>query len=119
MKITGSFTRSKLPVLISMVTAVAFGCALAMGCGKKENATNTPPPAADNPSTALAVAPPQVQDPDLSELNRQLRRWIVRNRRPPKNFDDFASSCGFQIPSPPPGKKYSIDKQMHIVLVNT
>jgi len=41
----------------------------------------------------------------------------VRNRRPPKNFEDFAATSGVEIPPPPDGKRYAIDKTMHIILV--
>jgi hypothetical protein len=63
------------------------------------------------PDTATAT----VSDP--VELNRELRKWILRNRRPPKNFEDFSSTAGVQIAPPPDGKKYAIDKTMHVILV--
>jgi hypothetical protein len=55
---------------------------------------------------------------DLEQLSRELRKWIVRNRRPPKSFEEFAASANVQIPQPPPGKKYAVSKTMHVVLVN-
>jgi len=51
-------------------------------------------------------------------LDRELRKWILRNRRPPKNFEDFAATSGVEIPPPPGGKKYVVDKTMHVVLAN-
>jgi hypothetical protein len=105
----------------------------ASGCSKKTSSvTPAPPPVADaqadaapgqpaSPQPAQPSASPLVQadgQPDLSELNRKLIRWIVGNRRPPKNFEDFAATAGFAIPAPPPGKKYVIAKNMHIELVS-
>jgi hypothetical protein len=49
-------------------------------------------------------------------MDRELRKWIVRNRRPPKNFEDFAATAGVSIPPAPDGKKYVIDKTMHVIL---
>jgi hypothetical protein len=105
----------------------------ASGCSKKtSSATPAPTPVADAqadaapsqpaaPPPAQPSASPLVQDdgqPDLSVLNRRLIRWIVGNRRPPKNFEDFAATAGFAIPPPPPGKKYVIAKNMHIQLIS-
>jgi hypothetical protein len=73
------------------------------------------PPAAVAPTAAAA---PASGAPDLRELDRDLIRWMVGNRRPPKNFADFAATAGVQIPPPPAGKKYIIDKTMHIQLVD-
>jgi hypothetical protein len=56
--------------------------------------------------------------PDLVELRRALARWLVRNRRPPANFEDFAATAGVVIPPPPAGKKYVITKRMEILLVD-
>ena len=45
-------------------------------------------------------------------------RWLIANKRRPKDFEDFAATAGVPIPPPPAGKKYAIGKDMHIVLVN-
>jgi hypothetical protein len=77
------------------------------------------PPAAVAPTVAPTVAAaPASGAPDLKELDRGLIRWIVGNRRPPKNFADFAATAGVPIPPPPAGKIYIIDKTMHIQLVD-
>ncbi len=88
--------------LWGMVVLAAGVVFVAGGCGKEKAA-------------ATASAQP---DPDLQDVNRQLRRWILKNQRPPENFEDFAATAGMQIPPPPAGKKYAIDKHMHVVLVN-
>ena len=75
------------------------------------------------PTTAAPPAPAEAatqtnSEPNLRELQRTLIRWTMVNRRAPKNFDDFAATAGIPIPPPPPGKKYFIDKTMHVLLVN-
>jgi hypothetical protein len=85
------------------------------GCGRGDKPSKASPEA---PSLTQTTAPAGNQEPDLAELNRQLRRWIVQNRRPPKNFEDFAATCSYQVPAAPAGKKYQIDSKMHVVLVN-
>jgi hypothetical protein len=70
-----------------------------------------------SPATAHA-APAPPAGPDLAEINRTLIRWIVRNRRPPGSFEEFASSAGAPIPPAPAGKKYIIGGNMHVQLVN-
>jgi hypothetical protein len=119
--------------------ALTFGILVAAGgCSKKAPSAAAPPPpdapdqsvtASNQPASPQAVpAPvpgqqpaPTVQadgQPDLAALNRALVRWLVGNRRPPKNFEDFAATAGVTIPPPPPGKKFIITKDMHIHLVN-
>jgi hypothetical protein len=118
----------------SCLMALTLGVLVAAaGCSKKTSAVApVSPPAVDaqaspapsqpaSPQPAQPSASPLVQadgQPDLSELNRKLIHWIVGNRRPPKNFEDFAATAGFAIPPPPPGKKYVIAKNMHIELVS-
>lgn len=119
---------SRWTALTLLVLAMAGGCAK-----KTPTATAPPPPVAQAqdqtaPVASQTVAPqpgqptsPLVQadgQPDLGELNRTLIRWIVRNRRQPANFGDFAASAGVAIPPPPPGKQYVIGKNMHIQLVS-
>ena len=105
-----------------------------MGCGKKAPAPTTqsqPPVQSQNPPAVGAgqsAAPPVGQQtsalmqpdgqPDLPELNRTLLRWILANRRRPASFEDFSATAGVVIPPPPAGKKYTIRKDMHIVLVD-
>lgn len=99
------------------------------GCGKKETPAPTapaqPPPQAAQPAAApqqpQVSHPPVAQanaEPDMGELNRAMIRWIVRNKRAPSTFEEFASTAGVQIPPPPAGKKYVIAANKHIQLVN-
>ena len=97
------------------VLAVALACG-SIGCRK--DPAEVPPPPASTQAVATATQAAAPTAPNLDEITRQLRRWILKNQRPPKNFEDFASTTSYQIPPPPPGKKYVINRQMHVVLEN-
>ncbi len=95
---------------------MVLGGSLAAGCKKKT--PEAPPPPPSTQAVATAASPVVAQAPDLGEITRQVRRWILKNQRPPKSFEDFASTTSYQIPPPPAGKKYVINRQMHVVLEN-
>lgn len=109
--------------------AACFSLALLAGC-KKDAGTDpvTAPetnsiaaevshaPVYTTPKTPAVVVTP-AGAPDFSEMNREVRRWILRNQRPPKSFEEFAASANAQFPPPPAGKKYALDKTMHVILV--
>jgi hypothetical protein len=90
--------------------------ALALGGCHKSAPPPAAPPATNQQAAAVQAAP--ASQPDMPELNRALMRWVLGHRRTPANFEDFASSAGVTIPPPPPGKKYLLRKDMHIVLVD-
>ena len=52
----------------------------------------------------------------LNQLSLELRKYVVRTRSVPKNFEDFISKSNVQAPPPPPSKKYAIRDQA-VVLV--
>lgn len=54
---------------------------------------------------------------DLKQMDRALLKWLMANRRKPSSFEEFAATAGVPIPPPPAGKKYFIDKNMHILVV--
>ena len=118
---------------VNLLFGLALGVALAFlsgGCKKATPPAAAAPtpaevqPAADqspvnhSAATAAPTAAQPAAGPDLGELNRGMIRWIVANRRRPKNFEDFAATANMTIPPPPSGKKYVIDSTMHIQLVN-
>jgi predicted small lipoprotein YifL len=105
------------------------------GCGKKKpleaanssGATQTPSSTqptlgAPGPGPQVLRQPETIAQPDgqtdLHALNRCLVRWLIANKRRPKDFADFAATAGVPIPPPPAGKQYAIGTNMHIVLVN-
>lgn len=99
----------------------------ANGCGKKapQPVASQPAPTADAPAQpapqAQATAQPAVQqkgEPDLADINRSLIRWLIRNKRRPANFEDFAATADPPVPPAPPGKKYILGANMHVQLVN-
>jgi hypothetical protein len=100
------------------VCRLLAACVLILaGCGKADKAiVATPAPAPGNVESAATNQVP-AGEPDLAELNRDLLRWVVKNKRAPASFEDFAATSGVTIPPAPPGKKYVLAKDMHIKLV--
>jgi hypothetical protein len=120
--------------------ALILGAAMfAAGCGKNsekpsssanpplQTAQDTPQPAAPVPAVKSQPAPVVLATnaagatgtaSELAEMRRALARWLVRNRRPPASFEEFAATAGVVIPPPPAGKKYIITKRMEIQLVD-
>ena len=110
--------------------------AIGGGCGKPK--ATTPPPSSDSNSAAaknitpspgqMQPAPPPVSfsydrssngPTQLQSLNRALLGWKMKYNRRPRTFEEFASTAGFQIPSPPAGKKYALSPKGFIVLVDS
>jgi hypothetical protein len=124
----------------SIRSAIAFlGCSLALAIMGTAGCSKPPPSAAASPSTnatgEASVAPPThgpgaaavpaladaVADSGdvnatLASLSQELRKYVVRTRSVPKDFDEFAAKSHLQAPPPPAGKKYAIQNQA-VVLV--
>ena len=60
---------------------------------------------------AVTIAPSADPQTTLQQLSLELRRYVVRTHRIPKNFDEFAANSNVQFPPPPAGKKYAIQGQ--------
>jgi hypothetical protein len=124
-----------MPTMISRLTVALSLALFVAGCGKG----NKPPPSTATtnatqeenqrvgPGQQTPQAPPSVAgqvttappaEPDLNQLTREVRRWIVRNKRVPQNFEEVFSGAQMQVPPPPAGKKYELNKQMKVILVN-
>ncbi|MCX6921770.1 MAG: hypothetical protein NT154_00900, partial [Verrucomicrobia bacterium] len=67
-------------------------------------------------ATATAISDSGDVNATLGQLSLELRRYVVRTRSVPKNFDEFTAKSGVQAPAPPAGKKYAIQGQV-VVLV--
>lgn len=119
---------------------VLLAAGLALGCKKQgaaldvSVATNAPvanqsgsaaaaPPSPRGPGPMpLASAPGVIQDQTdsnavLAQLSMELRKYVVRTRSVPKNYEEFIAKSQVQAPAPPAGKKYAIQNQA-VVLVN-
>jgi hypothetical protein len=87
---------------------LAAGSAGLTGCKPHGSADGTSGQAVD-------VSPEEVAT--LTQLTRELRRTMVRQRLS-GSFEKFAAArSDLTIPPPPPGKKYAIDKKWKVVLV--
>ena len=116
------------PVLLVFVAVVAAGCS--KSSSQPAAAPPVPPPSADSAPVSSTPAPavmPANSSPTTSTnsgpttlqmLNRALIHWMIKNRRHPQNFEDFANSANIQIPDPPAGKKYTLNGRGFIVLVD-
>ncbi len=108
---------------------LVLGFGLMAGCRKSEPATAPTdaqgageavpsPRGTDFPiSNAPAVTIPPSDDPQqtLRQLSLELRRYVVRTHKVPRNFEEFAANANLQYPPPPAGKKYAIDGQAIIL----
>jgi hypothetical protein len=99
-----------------------LAAALAAGCKKQTSASGstapTPDPARPAMGAAAATTVPDTGDASaaLAQLSLELRKYVVRTRSVPKNFEEFAAKSGVRAPTPPAGKKYAIQDQA-VVLV--
>ena len=131
-----AFTPSRQSCATSLALTGLLALALAIcGCSKKKSSEaakssadtqvtspTQPAPGAAGPGPQVLKQPEAVAQSDgqtdLHALNRCLIRWLIANKRRPKDFADFAATAGVPIPPPPAGKQYVIGKNMHIVLVD-
>ncbi len=47
----------------------------------------------------------------LQQLSEELRKYVIRTRSVPRDFEEFAAKSKAQFPPPPAGKKYAIQGQ--------
>jgi hypothetical protein len=83
-------------------------------------ASAMPPTHGPGPSVApaIAAAVPDTGDikATLESLSLELRKYVVRTRSEPKNFEEFAAKSHLQAPAAPTGKKYAIRNQAVILV---
>lgn len=87
-----------------------------MGCGSQSEPPSAPSGMATQGSSAEATA--TYADPQLAELTRELRRWIVKSKQRPASFEEFAAAAQIQVPTPPPGKRFALSPEMRVILVD-
>jgi hypothetical protein len=127
-KIRGRSAQTKdMIIRIIAILAAAF---LFTGCGKKtEPSPSVPNPVAVQPAPASTV--PEVSTPaapstatnanvqvDFEDLYYAVHAWMREHGRAPKDFEEFISTSGIQLPPPTPGKKYAFDGTYHVIVVN-
>jgi hypothetical protein len=117
-----------------MLTRILSACLLAMaaGCGKAPSSPAsqpTPSPgnavaATDSAVGADPAAPAVTTDETrtaalLAELTQAVRKYGVEKRRVPKTLEELVAG-GYlsQVPQPPPGKRFAIDKKLQVNLVD-
>jgi predicted small lipoprotein YifL len=120
-----------MKITMKRLTIISGLALLLAGCGRK--AQSPPPLQPEAHASAPEAAPVAINetpreppplpaaadlDAELAQMTRELRKWIVRNQRPPKSFEEFAASASFQVPAAPAGKKFALSKQMRVVVVN-
>jgi hypothetical protein len=110
---------------------LAAAAVVVSSCSKKAETPDTSPPEAyapvaqpipatsnSNSLPLLTLPPAEDIDAVLAQLTREVRKWIVRHQRPPQNFEEFAASAPVQIPAAPVGKRFALNKQMRVIVVN-
>jgi hypothetical protein len=124
--------------LLPLSCAALLAVTLAAGCSKRKpaTATDTATNAAQADPSAVAPAAPPSRGPGptppppkaaviadsgnvdatLNQLSLELRKYVVRTRSVPKDFEDFIAKSGVRAPAAPAGKKYAIQDQV-VVLV--
>ena len=95
------------PALLTLSLVILVG-GIVTGCGKgKTEATES-----------VQMSPEEVAL--TKNLTEALRQYYFTKRNVPTNFDEFVSVAGLkQVPQPPPGKKFAINRrQIEVVVVN-
>ena len=115
------------------LTAILVAALLALGCSKSKPVpveVSTPPTTVEDTNqepAIMAAAPVPTQvvipaspdgTPDLKAINQVYIRWIVQNRRRPKDINEFVALSGAHLPPAPAGKKFVIDKNGFINVAN-
>jgi hypothetical protein len=129
--------RSKTRSLIPLTALTGVVSCLLMGCEKKAATQVSAAPSANasqnsNGQAAAGPAPSHTEPPqlaapsgadlqarDIHQMERVLVGWIISTHHRPNSFEEFVAATQIQVPPPPPGKKYVIAKNMHILLVDS
>lgn len=81
--------------------------------------TSTLPPGYFQPTvSSSATNAMEVEKMDPVTVGYEVRAWMRAHGRAPKDWEEFASTCGHQFSPPPPGKKYAFDNRYQGVLVD-
>jgi len=118
--------RSAIRPLLRGLAIVAGVTVLLTGCNKAKSPpgeVSVPAPAASTnaaPADASAAATDTTTNgqPDMRALNRQFISYELENHTHFKTLDEYQAAAHIQLPPPPAGKKYAIDKRGYITLAN-
>ena len=102
---------------VSPPEANATANAASVPNGASPTTANTAPGPAPTPTAPVVLTSTNNTDAVLVQLTRQLHRTMI-GRKLSGSFEEFVAISHVQVPPPPPGKKYAISKQWHVVLVN-
>jgi hypothetical protein len=111
-----------LALAACLVVSLAVGCKKEPPVPKADASQEAPVPsprgsmASTNGASQAVVADSGDINATLSQLSLELRKYVVRTHKIPKDFDDFIAKSQVQAPAPPAGKKYAIQGQ-EIVMV--
>jgi hypothetical protein len=116
---------SPLLLVVLLAAATLMGCkrqAPAASSGGSDQSDAAPPSPRGPGPMPRSGAPAVVADTGdvnatLRQLSDELRKYVIRARSVPKNFEEFAAKSQTQFPPAPAGKKYVIKGQA-VVLAN-
>jgi hypothetical protein len=105
----------RIQTLILLAGTLVLGDA----CGKHRTDISTSAPGAEPTPDSAAVQDPGQTAALLAELTQAVRKYSAETRRVPKSLDDLVSQ-GYltKVPLAPPGKRFAIDKTLHVYLAN-
>jgi len=91
--------------------------AVGASCTRKPEPAPSALELATNPATESGIA--SVDPAQLSAMTQAVRKFGVEQRRIPASLQELADK-GYlgQIPNAPPGKKFTINKKLEVVVVN-
>ena len=90
---------------------------LAVGCGPKKAAQPEPLPLTPAAKQQLADAE-KSPEAALALMNEALKDWLLRHPDYPKSMNEFVTGRVLpQLPTPPPGKEFAIDRTRGVVVL--
>ena len=121
---------TRMSVWVRILTAWLL--ALGVGCGKQAASSAPPAEPMANPTAPTAEsasAVPRVESSAaadeaqtaavLNELTQAVRKYSVEQRRVPKTLEEvLAKGYLSRVPPAPAGKRFAIDKNLQVDLVN-
>jgi hypothetical protein len=96
--------------LCRVAVVACMAVVLAVGCHKNETQAVITFDQGIVPSDPLVAS-------NLVKLTGILRRTLPRHRLT-GNFDEFVEAAGVEVPPPPAGQKYVINKRWQVILVD-